>query len=246
MSQTRHRTPSPPGGRPRPVAVRRGIPRTFLVSAICRLASIPYPDAREGGQRSSIANDHPRHAMNIAFDIVAFGQRDRFAQSYVRQDMYRILKASFARSGIAWPAPPLGWAEDRGDGVLIVLTSAIPAPHDIDLLMLYLAAELRRHNRAASPDTQIRLRMALNTGQVFPDPDGLGGKVIVTLFRMLDAPDFKETVADTGTTLGVIMSEDFYNDEIEPGWGILDPGTYHPLPILNKETNAYAWCSTTF
>lgn len=231
-----------PGGASYPVAAG-----ALLASQLRRLVHINrawgsrHRSGSPGGARPYPAASDlwPRHHTIIGVDIVGFGRREEYVQNYVREAMYFILGQAFVESGVSWPPP--GCIEDRGDGALITMSPDIPTQRAIDPLVHYLTAGLRRHNKVSSESAQIMLRMAVHAGLVRRDDHGLTGDAIVRLFRLLDAPAFKEEVASRRPTLAIVVSQDIYETVICSGLGLIDPDDYRRLAVVNKETVADAW-----
>lgn len=96
-------------------------------------------------------------------------------------------------------------AEDRGDGVFILIPSAVPK-------------------------VRIRLRIALHAGEVHYDSHGVAGMAITHAFRLVDQPMFKAALADSAGLLGVIVSEWFY-DEVVRHYPAAEPDSYCRVPL---------------
>jgi hypothetical protein len=199
------------------------------------------------GRRSRVAGRSlqqlSRHAVQhviVAFDIVAFGDpaRDDQLQLHLRRSLYQILERSFVDSGLPWREQD---REDSGDGLSVIVPAGIPTGALIDPLVAHLRAGLRRHNRTASDPAKIRLRMALHTGHVYRDPNGFTGRSLITLFRLLDAPEFKHVFTAAAADLALITSDEVYQDVIRHGPGLIDPDAYRPIEARSKETCVRAW-----
>jgi hypothetical protein len=183
--------------------------------------------------------DVPRNRTIIGVDISGFGRRDVHVQNYVRKAMYEVLRQGFADTGIRWPDPM--WWEDRGDGVLLTLSSEVPTLWVFDPLVPHIGAGLRRHNKVSSDAAQLRLRMAVTAGYVHRDEHGLAGEALVRLARLLDAPAFRAAVIAERAALGLIVSRFIYENVIRPGLGLVNPDSYRRLLVENKETTTEAW-----
>jgi len=177
---------------------------------------------------------------SVAFDIVAFGTRcpDDEVQVFVHRSLYDILELSFDQAGIGWHSVQ---REDRGDGALVVLPAGKPPELLVGPLVLALATFLRRYNKLVSDAAQIRLRMAVHSGPVYSDANGVVGRSLVHLFRMLEAPTFKDAMKVSEAALGVVASERLYRDVIEPAEDVLSIGPFEPIEVDVKETHSPAW-----
>ncbi len=88
--------------------------------------------------------------------------------------------------------------------------AVIPAGALTGPLIPHLDAGLRRHNKVASAAAAIQLRIALHAGQVHADDHGVTGQVLVHLFRLLDAPAFRQYAAASSAGLTLVVSDDLY------------------------------------
>ena len=131
--------------------------------------------------------------------------------------------------------------EDRGDGLLIVVPPDTPTAGVLERLTTVLPAELTRHNDSHRPALQVRLRVAVNVGPVVEDAIGLSGEAIIRAARMLDAPSFKQAVADQDCAVGIIASAFVYDTAIRHGGEALGPAHYTEVLVSLKEACLPAW-----
>lgn len=177
------------------------------------------------------------HRALIAVDIAGFGDqsRDDEIQLHVRESLYAILKESFMTSGIRWRRCH---REDRGDGVLIIVPPHVPTSVLFDSVADRLVEGLRKHNRMTSEAARIELRMAIHLGHVRFDDWGVTGHAVVRLFRLLEAPDFKQRFVTSGAEFGLIISDDLYRDLLRQRAGLVEPAAYQRVTVTLKETQA--------
>ncbi|QXJ25780.1 hypothetical protein AGRA3207_007330 [Actinomadura graeca] len=173
------------------------------------------------------------HTTLIAVDIPCFGdlRRDADAQRYLRKHLYEHLQDAFEMSRLPWLA---SHREDRGDGALIVTPPQVCPTRSLDPLAHHLTALLRRSNRLASELGRIRLRMAVHCGVVEFDGHGVLGQPLTHLFRLLEAPAFKQHLAATDADLGMLVSQQLYHQAAASGR--INTAAYRPLTIEHKET----------
>lgn len=176
----------------------------------------------------------------FACDIASFGDRSRtdHARTRMRAALYGGLRTAFDEAGIPYSEC---YGEDRGDGAMIV----VPPRFDTGLLLSsvveLLRAELRAHNSTANDITQIRLRVAVNTGEAHWDGDGLVGSALNHAFRILEADPFKKTLAASGAHVGLVVSDRVYEDVVRHGGRLVDPDDYQRIEVEVKETVTTAW-----
>lgn len=173
----------------------------------------------------------------VRTDVVGFGADDR-SDDHRRIIRHACLATTRAALASAWD---MSRREDRGDGLLIIVPPGIPTAQVIERLVMILPRELKRHNRIYSGPAHIQLRVAVTVGPVEEDSAGVAGKAIIQASRMLDAPAFKQAIADQAAVLGVVVSSFVYETHIQPGGSSLDPGEYAEVPVRVKETSTSAW-----
>jgi hypothetical protein len=196
------------------------------------------PDRPPKGGLPGSPLGRPLYRTIVGFDIASFGRRDEHVQNYLRAAMYARLKQAFADAGLPWPAQP--WREDRGDGALMIVP-ADTIHRVLDPLVPRLYAGLRQHNDVSSQAAQMMLRMAVHAGFVYRDEHGLSGEAIVLMYRLLDAPAFKEAVSSRQAVLGLVVSRYVYDNVVRRNPGLVDSDRFRKLLVVNKETTTEAW-----
>jgi hypothetical protein len=163
----------------------------------------------------------------------------------IRRAMYEALAGAFRRSD--WVKC---YYEDRGDGVLLLVHPRVPKSWLVTALPEKLEAALAGHNavvaqqepiRAAA--TQVRLRVAINAGEVTFDRHGVVGAAIDYTFRMAEAPPLKDAFANSPDVCGVIVSDWFYDDVVYQH-ADARPDGYQHIESQVKQTPVSAWMRT--
>ncbi|MFG2004559.1 Scr1 family TA system antitoxin-like transcriptional regulator [Spirillospora sp. NPDC048911] len=179
------------------------------------------------------------HRTIVCIDVEGFGDRRRrnFDQGAVRAAMYQALTDACAGSGVSWREC---YHEDRGDGVLVLVSPEVPKSYLVTSFPQKLAMALAAHNRKCTPQTRIRLRLAVHAGEVHYDRYGVVGNAINLTFRLLETPQLKAGLADSPTAVALISSRWFFEEVIQhtPAAGA---ERYHPVQVLVKETRTDAW-----
>lgn len=179
----------------------------------------------------------PVHSPMLALDIVAFSSRDASTQQHLRDGLYRITEEACDAAGLPWHTC---YHEDRGDGILGIAPSAVSAEL-LDPVAAHVYAGLRRYNRLTSTPARIQLRMAIHAGYVRHDRDGVSGRDLIHLFRLLDARQFKTQLATSHGDFALITSDYLYSEIIQHDPGLIEPAAYQHITIANKETRTLAW-----
>jgi len=179
------------------------------------------------------------HRAIVIVDVENFGDpaRTNAHQLAVREEMYEALRQSFAQAGIGWDA---GMAEDRGDGVLVLVPPEVPKSWLVSMVPARLAEMLAVHNAACAAQERIRLRMALHAGEVHRDAHGWAGVSLNRAFRLIDAPPCRAALRDPSAVVALIVSEWFY-DEVVRHHPAAQPACFHQVHVAVKETSMTAW-----
>jgi hypothetical protein len=166
----------------------------------------------------------------VLSDVVAFG-------ASARNDTDRLIirEALFNMTHAALRGIPSGWSwDDRGDGLLMVIPPSVPTASVIAQLVEELPPALERHNSTHPAATRIQLRVAVSAGPVVSDTMGVSGEAIIVSARLVDAPVFKEAVANSTASLGVIVSAFVHETGI-------DQAGYAQVQVKVKELSMPAW-----
>ena len=156
----------------------------------------------------------------------------------MRKELYRLLEQALARADLRREDFR---AEDRGDGVLVLLNAAVPKTRVLPWLVLRMAAELNRYNRTAPEATRIRVRAVVHAGEVASDAYGHASKDLNLTFRLLDSDLLRGYLANARTSLVLLVSASIYNDIIEHGYREIDAEAFQPVQVVAKSTHALAW-----
>jgi hypothetical protein len=170
-------------------------------------------------------------------DVAGFGalHRTDYDRRIIRREGLKMMEESL---GPLWEACI---SQDRGDGLLIVAPAHIPTVRIIERMNRELPDKLRLHNRTYGESARFNLRIAAHVGPVVGDPLGVTGETIIRAARLVDAPVLKETMAETGTGLGIIVSEFVYEIAIGYAGDFVDAAEYKRLAVSNKEFRGSAW-----
>ncbi|MFL6121608.1 hypothetical protein [Actinophytocola sp.] len=182
----------------------------------------------------------PTHRSILVFDVEGFSEpyRDDRARTAVRAALYGVLREAFQAAGLAWP--PEGH-EDRGDGVIVLVSPLVPKVLLIDPLLDCLCAALAEHNRNARLAERFRLRCAVHAGEVSNDPYGMSGIDLILACRMLDAAELRTALRNCPVDVATSFSDAFYEAAVRHGYRDIDPATYHPVLVQVKKNRIHAW-----
>jgi hypothetical protein len=184
---------------------------------------------------------HPSGPCSLfATDIAASGNPDRTDDvlGWLRKNMYELIEHSFDGAGV--PFGRCYW-EDRGDGAIIAVPMEFPASVLVSPLLDWFGHELDRYNKVSAETVQMRLRIALHTGEANWDGRGLVGTAVNHVFRLLDAAELRAALSAPDACIAFIASERVHEDVIKHGRGLIRPGDYRPADVRVKETATRGW-----
>jgi hypothetical protein len=180
-----------------------------------------------------------RHYTIVVVDVVGFGDRSRrnSNQVRIRRGLYHAMEHSFNAAGIPWNDCV---REDRGDGLLVLVPADVPKAALVDELPEALADALLAHNKRHPAEEQIRLRLALNAGEIVQDEHGVTSSSLTHTFRILEAPVLKAALAASSGVLAIISSTWFYEEVIWQS-DLSQSDSYEEAEVTCKETTTRAW-----
>jgi tetratricopeptide (TPR) repeat protein len=179
------------------------------------------------------------HRSIVIVDVENFGDpaRTNAHQLTVREGMYKALQQAFAQAGISWATCV---AEDRGDGVLVLVPPETPKSLLATRVPVRLAEILTAHNATCQVQERIRLRMAVHAGEVHRDAHGWAGVSLNRAFRLIDASACRTALRDSSGLLALIVSDWFY-DEVIWHHPAAEPALFSRTCVTVKETDTMAW-----
>jgi hypothetical protein len=173
-------------------------------------------------------------------DIAEFNgpRRDDEIQSYVHKSLWEMMQAAFDGSGVPWDACT---HEDRGDGILIVVPSALQVLSLVDPIPDRLRRGVRRHNRLSAEAARIQLRTAMHMGVIHQDDHGFVGRDVNLLDRLIGSRALKQMLSKSGAEVASITSEYIYKNLILRNPSLVDPALFRRLEVRVKETRTKGW-----
>lgn len=179
------------------------------------------------------------HWTIVLIDIADFTSPLRTSAHHkvLHAALYEVLKTAFAEVGIDWDRCHV---EDRGDGAMILVPADVPKGLLVDPLPDRLLAALRRHNALHVPEAAMQLRMVFHFGEINENPSGADGPALNDAFRLLGAPAAKSALRDSGGTLAIVASKEFYREVImqDPAAA---PDSYRAISVAVRHFSSDAW-----
>ncbi|MFJ4185734.1 hypothetical protein [Kitasatospora sp. NPDC089509] len=179
----------------------------------------------------------------LLLDIEQFGRRDDVEQAFMRRMLYSVLHETLRSAGVE---PADQRLEDRGDGVMVLISPTVPKPRLLNALISETPVLLRANNRLAADSARVRLRMVLATGEVAVQELGgaLGGAVgwdLNQAYRLLDSPGLRALLQHLDEPCALAVSDALYQGTVRHGHGGLAPEAFHQVTVPGKEGDFPAW-----
>lgn len=172
------------------------------------------------------------HRWIMALDVENFSTRRDPVQRRVRAAMYRVLGAAMERAGLAESETT---AEDRGDGVLMLVEPSVSPLLIAGPFVRELDTELGEYAEAANAEHALRLRLALHQGMAARDERGWSGDAVNTTCRLVDAQPLRDVLAAAPSARMVFaVSDDVHRAVIRHGHRGVDPADYLPCDFRTK------------
>jgi hypothetical protein len=172
----------------------------------------------------------------ILTDVAEYGAHTR-----TDNDRLRIREALFKMTQRAMQGFPDAQSEDRGDGFLTVVPPNTSTARVLDQLAKELPAALERHNSTEGESARFKLRLAVNVGPVVSHMNGVSGEAIIVAARLVEAPDFKDALAASNASLGIIASPFVYETAVRHSSDPREVASYAQVTVEVKETDTMAW-----
>jgi hypothetical protein len=188
-----------------------------------------------------ITTSQPCYRNVFGVDVESSTTRDNSAKRRMRDAMYSLVAAAFARNGItsADHAPLI----DSGDGIVALLHPADRVPKTLLLQGVVPALHrlIEEHN-TSRPADRLRLRAVLHAGEVHHDTRAHFGETIDVAFRLLDSPVTKRALRRTTAPLVLAISDDIYQSVVRHRYDGIDPLAYSGFVTRrNQSTWDYGW-----
>lgn len=179
------------------------------------------------------------HRTIVVADVADFTNpaRKDTDMNAIHQGMYEVLEEAFRDSGVDFA---LCTHEDRGDGMLILVPAEVPKSQLADRLPDRLVAAVRRYNSTRTDSARFKLRIGLHAGDIRRNTNGWVGRHVNDAFRILEAPEAKSALANSGGVVALIVSDRFYSDVIADDAGSV-PDAYRPITVRVKQFVGEAW-----
>lgn len=218
-------------------AARRPTPYELGTSRTNRRS---WPVAKSRGRPADLPGTGIELSTIVLTDITASARRDQQSQRRMRQDLYEIVRDVLRYVGLDLASLH---TTDTGDGLRLLVPYAVLEPiRVLDAFALGLSKGLCEHRRYVAETSRIRLRLAIDFGQVEPHLAGWTGEPLVRVTRLIEAKALRATLAaDDRIDLAAVVSDGFFETVVRHGHGYVRPSCFHEIQVNVKEFAARAW-----
>lgn len=191
----------------------------------------------------TLALTEPVNRTILLLDIEDFSQRDNVAQAYLRRALHNVVEDTLADAGVE---RNMQYREDRGDGLIVLVSADIPKTALLRALITATPDALCQYNRLASSSAEMRLRMVLAAGEVAFDPKhgtvgGLVGHDLNQSCRLLGSDVLREALAQRDTDCALGVSPPVYEGVVRHGHRGLRPEEFHHAAVSVKKDHLALW-----
>jgi hypothetical protein len=191
----------------------------------------------------TLALTEPVNRSILLLDIENYSRRDDVEQTFLRRSLHSLVEDALAAAGVE---PNMQYREDRGDGLIILVSAEVPKTALLRSLLVTVPDSLCAYNRMASSSAQMRLRMVLASGEVALDPyhgtvGGLVGHDLNQSCRLLDADVLREALRQRDEDCVLCVSAPVYHGVVRHGHRGLRAADFHHVEVAVKKDRLEAW-----
>ncbi|MBB5956367.1 hypothetical protein FHS29_002953 [Saccharothrix tamanrassetensis] len=180
----------------------------------------------------------------LRLDVVGSSAGGRGRQVHLDRALESVLDLAFA--AVRDPRYPIGSGSYRradGDSATLVIDACIAKAWIVaDFVLREIPIALDEVNRAANAEHRLRLRIAIDHGETVMNLPHVGGDPVVATARLVDAPRFRQALADAPERdLGLIVSDRFHTDVVQRGERGLDRVGFRPIHVPARDFRRLGW-----
>jgi hypothetical protein len=181
----------------------------------------------------------PQHFTIVVVDVEASGSLSGPQKERIRADLYAILDAALKQSGITEEQVR---AEDRGDGVFLLVTADVSKRRLLDPFIRVLDDALRARTVG---EPWLRLRLVVHPGEAIVDKQGSSGPALDEAFAMVDADELREALKEARQgRMAVVVSDDLYRSVVR-GYAEPNPDAFRMRRLVTKRGRVRTWVTVT-
>lgn len=179
----------------------------------------------------------PQYRPIVVIDLVGSSRWNDRTQLRARAELQEMVEAAFRVANVDRRGLVM---EDRGDGMIMLISATVSKVRLLDPMVPCLTISLEEHNRTAYP--RLRVRMAMHAGEVIRGKYGWIGSDLNLACRLANSPSlYRELRACPRTHLVLIVSDVIHQAVVRHGHRNINPASYTPVHVAVKEVNTRAW-----
>jgi hypothetical protein len=181
----------------------------------------------------------PLRRLVLTVDAEHYSSRTHDGQRAAQTGLVEVLDAADRHSTLRRPE----WHQQRqGDSELAVLPPGTIESEAISDFISGLATALHHHNLSLNGDYRLRLRVAIDQGNIALGDAGFVGNAVISACRMRDSELLRRMLADhPRADFVVAVSDSIFTDVVAHGDHELYRWRFSPHDIRVKEHHARAW-----
>ncbi|PSL52111.1 class 3 adenylate cyclase [Saccharothrix carnea] len=182
-----------------------------------------------------------RFRMGFMVDVVDYSGRTTPDEERIQGRVAEVVRDVVADLGLDFADAD---HQGTGDGLLVFLPDHVDVQRALPSLLNGMARRVAEDN--AVHRDRVRLRMAADVGPVGLAALGFGGKVALTIGRLLDSAPLRAAIAGSPETdLAVVLSDRLHEYVVGEGTPGLDPDDFEPVDVVVKAFAGRGWLWTT-
>ncbi|MBW4719098.1 hypothetical protein [Saccharothrix obliqua] len=179
----------------------------------------------------------------LRLDVVGSSAGGRGRQVHLDRALEAVLDRAI--DAVRDPRYPIAGSFRRADGdsaTLVVEAGVAKAWVVADFVLREVLIAVGEENRVANPEHRLRLRVAIDHGEIVVEGQHVGGDPVVATARLVDAPRLRESLADApDQDLGLIVSDRFHGEVVRRGERGLDQVAFQPVDVPVSGSRLMGW-----
>jgi hypothetical protein len=178
-------------------------------------------------------------SLCLSVDIQGYGARNDHRQAQVQVELIYLLDGAARAADLN---RDLWIKQAQGDGELSLIPADQPETRVLDGFVRELATLLYRRNCEPPDGERLRLRLALDYGPVQIAVDGVSGRGVVAVSRLVTSQPVRQALAAApDASLAAIVSQRVYVDLVLGGHTSVQPAAFGKVAVHEKEFVEDAW-----
>ncbi|MET8848493.1 hypothetical protein [Amycolatopsis sp. NPDC004625] len=220
-----------------PSRFRQILVKTNGLSFPARIRLADPPQASPPPPKTSLDSGDLHHVSMLLVDIENHGTRPDKIKGVLRTELRHMVTAAIEHAGVTPLQPP----EAAGDS-LRYLFPGTPKNRLIDPLIPALTRELMAYNSSALPGAHMRLRVVVDSGELFRDEYDFFGSALNDAYGLLNSDLLRDNLRQhPEQPLALMVSHEIHDGVVRHGYGAIDPDEYFPATVPLKQGEVSAW-----